>query len=77
LAEYLRRYDRYLDLYERSLAQVAEYNRLLAEDVRARGQQAQAYERQVDRQRWGIALFALGIVALAAVLIISALIRSG
>jgi hypothetical protein len=65
-AEYLRRYDRYLDLYERHLEQNAEYNRQVGEAARVQSQGNELYGRWVRWQRQGMLwVFAIMVLVLA------------
>jgi hypothetical protein len=65
--EYLKRYDRFLDLYERSVEEhavnnriSAESTRISAENIRLLEEQARNYQEQVASQRrvqiWGISV---------------------
>lgn len=66
-AEYLWRYDRYLDLCERQVAELAEYNRQNTADVTARIDANRAYARWAQFQRqvpkWALAILVLALVA--------------
>jgi hypothetical protein len=80
-AEYLRRYDRYLDLYEQQVKQNDEYNRQLAEAARVQAEGNGWYEQWMRQQRqaalWCLAILGLLLAVLGAVAGVAALVQGG